>query len=72
MIFIFIFWAGFARAFGAQAFDDNCQKFDRVLMVSLCPAQDWSAGLSGHITVDLKEASLFSSSTELLDLAFLT
>ena len=41
-------------------------------MVSLCPTQDWTAGLYGHIAVDLKEASLFSSSTELLDLAFLT
>ncbi len=39
-------------------FDDNCQKFNRALMVSSYSAQDWSAGLSGHITVDLKEVSL--------------
>lgn len=39
-------------------------------MVSSFPAQDWSAGLSGHITVDLKEVSLRSCSSGLIDVAF--
>lgn len=47
--------------------DDNCQKFIRMLIVSSFTTQDWNAGLSGHITVDLKEVSLRFSSSGLFD-----
>jgi hypothetical protein len=35
--------------------DDPCQKCNRILIISSFSVQNWSAGLSGHITVDLKE-----------------